>query len=183
MWVVVVIVIIIIVVNVIRPRKNLEEAVTHFKEGNAYYQNNDYDRAIEKFTKAIRLFPTNYIDAYLFRSFAYEKKGDNDRALADLNHNVKENPNSDSYNVRGELYERMGDYDKAIKDYSNAIFREKSDENKAFRYSKRGDAYIKKGDIECGIADFEKALQIEPNHLGAKNALEEARQKLPAEQK
>jgi len=196
----IIVVVIVIVWRFFSSKSDLEkvkEAKVYLTRGRTNYENNDYDRAIEEFTKAIRLYP-KYSDAYMFSSFAYEGKGDDDRSLADLDQSIKKDEQPSSYQLRGEFYERKGNYDKAIEDYckmislwelDNYLDGESVDRDgkkvleKATLYSIRGNAYIKKGDLERGIADFEEALRLVPDHLGAKNALEEARQKLLAKQK
>jgi tetratricopeptide (TPR) repeat protein len=51
-----------------------------------------------------------------------EKKGNYDKAIADLNEAIRLNPSSFSaYNNRGSVWEEKSEYDKAITDYNEAL--------------------------------------------------------------
>jgi tetratricopeptide (TPR) repeat protein len=60
--------------------------------GNGRKNNEDYDRAIEDYTEALRLNP-NDAEAYNNRGVAYRHKGDYDRAIADYEAALRINPN------------------------------------------------------------------------------------------
>ena len=57
-------------------------ADAYVHRGIAYVQEREYDKAIEDYTKAIRLKP-DYAGAYANRGYAYSRKGDRRRAKAD----------------------------------------------------------------------------------------------------
>jgi len=60
--------------------------------------------------------------AYYNRGVAYGRKGEYDRALADLNKAIEINPKyAGAYNNRGKAYGLKGEYDHAIADFSKAI--------------------------------------------------------------
>ena len=56
------------------------------------------------------------------RGFAYDVKGDHDRAIADYNEAIRLKPDYAAvFNNRGFVYDKMGDHDRAIADYNEAI--------------------------------------------------------------
>src|ERR1700678_1932196 len=57
--------------------------------------------------------------AYTDRGNAYQKKGDNDRAVQDYDQAIRLDPNfAAPYSGRGNAYHGKGDNDRAIADYS-----------------------------------------------------------------
>jgi tetratricopeptide (TPR) repeat protein len=63
-----------------------------------------------------------YANAYVSRGYAYEKKGDLDRAIAEYSKAIELDPkNAYAYNDRGFVYETKGDLDRAIADLDKAI--------------------------------------------------------------
>jgi tetratricopeptide (TPR) repeat protein len=84
--------------------------------------NEDYDRAIADFTRAIELKSDNSMYYYYaYRGDAYRKKGYYDQAIADYTSAIGLNPSSDNYKKRGDAYRDKGDYALAVADYDGAI--------------------------------------------------------------
>ncbi len=89
--------------------------------GLAWYDKEDYDRAIDDYNKALKINPL-FADAYNNRGLAWNNKGDYDRAIADYNKALEINPrDAEAYNNRGLAWHNKGNYDRAIDDYSIAL--------------------------------------------------------------
>jgi tetratricopeptide (TPR) repeat protein len=135
-----------------------------FEKGLALYEQNDYDGAIESFTKAINLESKN-ARAYAGRGRSYWMKYDYDRAIVDCTEAIKLDPEYvRAYAVRGDSYREKGDYDRAIADCTEAIIR---NPEYAFAYATRGDSYREKGDYDRAIADCTEAIKLDPTYAFA----------------
>jgi hypothetical protein len=81
-----------------------------------------YDPAIADFDTVIKLRP-NYALAFSNRSLAYQRKGDDARALADMSVALALEPNAfgDRWFARGASHERRGQFSEALADYGMAL--------------------------------------------------------------
>jgi tetratricopeptide (TPR) repeat protein len=68
------------------------DAVAHFDSGMAFLERQEYDKAINDFTEAIRLDP-NVAIIYFNRGNAYYDRGNLDKASNDYNEAIRLNPN------------------------------------------------------------------------------------------
>jgi tetratricopeptide (TPR) repeat protein len=126
-----------------------------------------YDKAIREFNKALRLNPY-YALAYKNRAIAYLRLGAAlpgrsrpyfQQALYDYGIALMLDPkDADAYRERGLVHARMGDPDKAIADYTQAI---KIKPDFAEAYRGRSKAYRDKGDIDRAVADLEQAIKFQ----------------------
>ncbi|MGH6825724.1 caspase family protein [Methyloceanibacter sp.] len=97
--------------------------------------------------------------AYNVRGYAYQWKGDYDRAIADQEQAIKLDPSDYYYFARGNAYLAKGDYDRAISDFNKAI---KLDPTNNQFFLGRGDGYRSKGDYDHAISDYEKVMNLDP---------------------
>ena len=119
----------------------------------------DPDRALEYLNQAIHLDP-NYVEVYMFRGFALEKKGEYDRAIKNYSRAIELNPKYvEAYYFRGSAWRKKGQYDKAISDYSRAI---ELNPKYASAYNYRGSTWGKKGEYDKAIIDFNRAIELDP---------------------
>jgi tetratricopeptide (TPR) repeat protein len=121
------------------------------------------DAAIAACTQAInsgRWRGSDLAWAYTNRGNRYREKGDNDRAIADLNQAIALDPKvAKAYNNRGLAYAAKGDNDRAIADLNQAIA---LDPKYAIAYYNRGFAWEKKNDLQKALADFKKFTELDP---------------------
>ncbi|GEM_PF-1820860 len=93
----------------------------YLARANAYADNNDYARAAQEATGAVKMYPLRE-DAYLYRALCYRVLGRYDLAYADLSQVVGFNPQSPiAYNNRGYLSYLAGSYPLAAADLQKAI--------------------------------------------------------------
>ena len=132
--------------------------------GIAYqYTFEDYDKALEFYTKAIEMDST-YTPAFSNRAGLYkENLNDNEKALLDYNKLIELEPeNSDNYYYRGQFYkDYLEDYDKAITDLSKAIELDPSDAN---YYDERADYYVLNKMYEKSITDHFKRADLDSTY-------------------
>ena len=143
------------------PRLDPKTASQLNNRGVAHSRKGDFDRAIEDYTEAIRLYP-NYDKAFYNRGIAYRRKGDHDRAIKDYSEAIRINPNYDkAFNNRGLIHSRKGAHDRAIEDYTAAI---RINPNYALALNNRGNAFRRKGDYDRAIQDYNEAIRINPDY-------------------
>ena len=89
--------------------------------GDAYHNQEKYDKAIEYYSKALEIDP-NFIDAYISLGFTYTIKGDYQQAMVYLQQAIKMNPtNSIGFRFMGRLYEEQKKYKKALEFYHKSL--------------------------------------------------------------
>jgi tetratricopeptide (TPR) repeat protein len=88
--------------------------------GLSRYYAQDYEAAIENYTKAIQL-KSDFANAYYFRAKANDKLLQFKQAIDDLTQAIKIKPDfGEAYFQRGSLYERINKKDLACQDWSQA---------------------------------------------------------------
>jgi tetratricopeptide (TPR) repeat protein len=143
---------------------NSTTAETYFKQGEDYRNNNQYDKAIAAYTKAIEINP-QYAEAYFNRGNVYHDLKEYDKAIKDYNKAIEINPQYDyAYYNRGIVYSDLKEYDKAIKDYNKAIEINPQD---ADAYNNRGNVYSDLKEYDKAIKDYNKAIEINPQNAEA----------------
>lgn len=135
----------------------LAKAKVYNAHGIAYSENEEHDRAIVSFDKAIELQP-DYINAHYNRGLAYMRKGEMDKALADYSGAIQFKRNyAEAYNNRGIAYHAKGETIYAVQDYSTAIG---LNLELAEPYANRGSLYLSSLDIHRVVYDCTKALKL-----------------------
>ncbi|MCA9882405.1 MAG: tetratricopeptide repeat protein [Anaerolineae bacterium] len=135
-------------------------ASNYFEQGVAHLQADDYDAAIEAFTKALRLTLGDLAQVLLYRGEAYAYKGDFPRAMADFNEALRQNAYlTEAYNERGNLRRFMGDVSGAIEDQTAALTLEP---NYAEAYYNRALAHEALGQAEAAESDLSQVIRLNP---------------------
>lgn len=97
---------------------------------------------------------------HLERGLAFDRMGDRERAIAELNEAIRLDPKcARAYPHRGLAQFRKKEYDQAIADFTEAL---RFDPKSVITLVDRGAAYSKKGDFDRAIADCAAALQLDP---------------------
>jgi predicted negative regulator of RcsB-dependent stress response len=141
--------------------------ITLLLAGFIYYESEDYDKAIRRFSSALEqktsAHSVNYqSDLLFFRGISFSFKGDFDSAISDYDQAIKLKPDyADVYKYRGDAYSDKGRHDQAIADYDQAI---KLKPDYADAYINRGIAYRNKEQLDRAIADCDQAIKLESDY-------------------
>lgn len=146
-----------------QPDPDLAKALTY--RGFSYLKKNQFDPAIQDFTKAIQLDPDNAW-ALANRGNAYFNKRQYDLAMHDYDESLKLNPAGYAtlFYGRGAILLTHGDSDHAIEQFSQAISLQPEFPE---ALNNRGIAFFNNGQFSHAIEDYGKALQLRPNYLSA----------------
>ena len=148
--------------------KRLFTQVAEFiARGTAHFQDHDYDRAIEAYTRAISLDPQN-ARAYALRSWAHLYRGDKQSSyIEDAQKAVALAPNlALGHAMLAAGYGHTGELDRGLIEANNAI---EIDPKEAMAYAARGSAYARSQDYDRASADYAKAIEIDPKFARAYN--------------
>jgi len=141
-------------------------AKDYSKQGDKYYEQKEYQRALEAYNKAIKLDP-KFARAHVWRGNVYRNLKDYTRALADYNTAIELNPNfADAYHNRGAVYRDLKDYTSALADYNTAI---ELDPQFTSAYNGRGNVYRNLKDYTRALADFNKSIDLDSKNAYAYN--------------
>lgn len=142
----------------------LKRGIAHFKNGESDdIKKETFDNAKADFEKALELNP-NDSDAKQFLELLnnmYKAKTEMNKAKTDAK-------TAAAHFQRGNDCADRGKNDEAIEAYTTVI---RLNPNDPHVYYNRGIVYFQKGEYYNAKADFEKALQLNPNHSGAKQNL------------
>ena len=139
-------------------------AEDYFRRGNRAYEEGDFPKVIEEYSKAIELDPDN-AKIYVNRGNAYNETGRNREAIENYNKAIELDPDdAAAYNNRGAAYAADNKPNEAIADYSKAI---ELKPDYAEAYNNRGAAYNETGRNREAIADYSKAIELDPKDAEA----------------
>lgn len=143
-----------------------------FDDGKRLLDQGELDEAVEAFSKALTLLPSNDRNrpvVVLARANAYLRKKDVKKALNDLNVAFQSNGlepelRASALNLRGNLYSMSGKQDAALKDFTTAI--KILHDNYSLRaacFANRGKVQIDLQSYGAALSDFDKALELDPD--------------------
>ena len=143
----------------------------HNISGLTYQSKQQYDKALEEFNQAIKLY-SGYAEAYFNRGMIFYKKKDYPDSLTDLNRAIQlDSQYTEAYFERGMLYCEEGKYDKALNDFDKAIklnskYAEilKYSSEYAKAYCGRGMLYCEEGKYDKALDDFDKAIELDSEY-------------------
>lgn len=136
-----------------------DKAIALASRGNSLINQRDYVRAIETLSMAIDLDP-DYVIALNLRGLAYERKGQDDLAMADYNLALQKRPTYGvPYNNRGVIQLRRGALQSALDDFNLSI---KFAPKLLLGWTNRARVRTLMKDYNGAIADFTEAEKIDP---------------------
>jgi tetratricopeptide (TPR) repeat protein len=128
----------------------------------------EYNRAIEAFAKAIR-FDRNNVAGYEGQGDAYLGKGDFQLALVDYSQALRLLPKGTApvdharlLSKRRDAYFRLEDFDRALADQSEVI---RLVPNVALSYLDRSQIYVSQKKYQLALNDIAQAMRLEPRFV------------------
>ncbi len=147
----------------------LEQAEFYFQEGYRHHMSGDLEQAINNYKRSIELYPT--AEAHTFLGWAYSFQGKIDEAIQECHVAIQIDPDfGNPYNDIGAYLIEKGDYDEAIPWLLKAM-EAKRYEPRHYPHINLSRIYMRKGKIQEAILELRRALQIDPNHVGARREL------------
>ncbi|MFT4121963.1 caspase family protein [Bradyrhizobium sp.] len=136
-----------------------DKAIALGVRGNTLINKRDYDHAIEALTPAIEADPDN-VGIINLRGVAYERKGQDDLAMADYNLAIQKRANYGvPYSNRGTIQLRRGALQSALDDFSLAV---KFAPKFLLGWTNRARVRTLTKDFDGALADFAEAEKIDP---------------------
>lgn len=138
--------------------------IAYNNRGLAFTKVKSYDRALEDFDKAIKLYP-NYTQAHINRGNVLREKHMFTEALSDYNKAIELEPNfHKTYFNRGTLFLKIEKSVEALYDFNKAI-----DLNPSYTeaYVNRGLLFMNEKKYDRALADYDKAIDLNPNYTDA----------------
>ncbi len=127
------------------------------RQGDSYFAEENYEGAIQAYTKSIQLVSSNPY-AYYNRANAYRKLGQHKEAIFDYTRSIRINPANDfAYLYRGICLLAVDQPKAAAANFTELI---KRDEQNAAAYHYRGDANLKLEQRDAAIEDYRKASEL-----------------------
>jgi tetratricopeptide (TPR) repeat protein len=135
--------------------KDAAEAAKHM--ASQFYNDKEFDKAIECFTKCLKHEPNNYL-IYYNRAMCHKQLKKNEDAIYDFEKCIDlNNEYIMAHIMLGRVYTSKNQIEKAIKAYSNSL---KIKDNSAI-YFDRGCLYNQLQDYDKAIKDFTKCCDID----------------------
>jgi len=143
----------------------------YYQEGLIFYEQMEYDRSIDSFTKVLEVAPQGQDNnlVYYNLGMAYFKQRQYDESIYQFTKAlelISEKDNKRKFEVlewRGKAFQRNKDFDNAIKDYSGTIQLIPKHENVKNIYHNRAWSWINKKNYDKAIEDFSSAISIDPD--------------------
>ena len=140
-------------------------ALYYNMEGIKYSKQEDYDRAINSFMRAIQVDP-NYVHAYVNLAKIYKKRQDYEAAISYLEKAREVEPNCvDIYINLSDIYRQQGNFAKAKECADKAV--ELTQDTPETIYN-LGYAYLLNGERELALAQHQKLIEIGEKELAAR---------------
>ena len=133
-------------------------AQEYFEQGDAFFDERDFENAILCYSKVVNLVP-NFYEGYYKRGLCYCKFKEYEMAIADFSKVIElDYSNEEAYLQRAEVYASLGKYNKVIEDYTTLI--ELNPYNTEFYYS-RASYYKESNKYGNAVKDYTKIIAFD----------------------
>ena len=135
-----------------------------FEEGVYAFVNNDFDTAVDRFTKVIEEEP-EFALAHVSRGAAFARLERGEDSIGDFSKAIELKPDyAKAYHLRGLEYEKSGNHEKALKDFDRAI---ELDPEYGAAYYSRSAVRAKTGNEELAQEDIETVTMLTERNINA----------------
>lgn len=137
----------------------------YLAEGNKFYRENQWNKAIEHYTESIKMREEN-ATAFLMRGAAYFNMKELDKAVADFTQAIALDPwEYLAYYRRGEGYEKQGKKELAAADKREFASRiqQKAKPGNAQEFYEFADYFADRGFYSDGIVYYGEAIKLDPH--------------------
>lgn len=142
-----------------RENQNRMSGWDYVRQGNRYYDEGEYERAVESYTKSLDI--QDMAEAYYNRGCAYSKLKENEKAVQDYSSAIELDPDyAYAYYNRGNEYFRVKEFGKAVLDYNKTI---ELNPGYAEAYYNLGSAHYELGESEKAVQNYSKAIELDPD--------------------
>jgi len=154
-------------------KKLIAKAIELFQQAYAHQMRGDLDAAVALYTRSIETYPT--AEGYTFRGWTYSFQGRTDDAIAECLKAIEVDPTfGNPYNDIGAYMVEQGRLDEAIPWLERALVAPRY-ESYCFPHVNLGRVYEMKKLFEKALYHYREALDENPNHLGARQAISRLR--------
>jgi tetratricopeptide (TPR) repeat protein len=155
------------------PDARLEQASRLFHEAYRKQMNQEFEEAVDLYTKSIECYPT--AEAYTFRGWTYSMMGRLDDAIAECHKAIETDPTfGNPYNDIGAYLLQKGEVDEAIPWLERALEAPRY-ESYCFPHMNLGRAFEIKRRWTAAIREYELALHERPDYAPAREGLARVR--------
>jgi len=143
----------------------------YYNLGIAYFNNQEYDNALQQFDIIIKSLP-NFEKPYFGRALIYMRKGDNEKAKADFLKVTEFNPNDyKPYYYLGSVSVKQKQYKEADEFLKKAA---ELNPDYADIYAEMGNIYFNQGIFRQAVTHYKRAADLDPNNFEVKQKLGES---------
>jgi len=140
----------------------------YIDEGEKYFQDNEDEKTISMYTKALKINPDNE-DLYRSIGIAYIQGNKYEKAVEIYEKLIQSHPKDEAlYKNLGDVYAHIPDYDNALYMYEKAL---KINSNNSELYSNKGNVYTLKNEYHKAIESYQKAIKMDSNNSSYYNSL------------
>jgi Tfp pilus assembly protein PilF len=150
-------------------KAKLEKAVALFQQAYAHQMRGELDEAVSLYTRSIDTYPT--AEGYTFRGWTYSFQGRIDDAIAECLKAIEVDPTfGNPYNDIGAYMVEQDRLDEAIVWFQRALVAPRY-ESYCFPHVNLGRVYEKKKMYGRALHHYREALDENPKHVGAMQAV------------